>query len=92
MYNIIQTSFKPTAATDTGGGPHLLALSQWQKPCHSIPTKAMPDPAALLTVGVGVSLALLSAWDSFSPTGSSLPASLEGCVPSLIVTSYAVSD
>lgn len=32
-----------TAAINTHGGPHLLALSQGQEPCHSVPTKAMPD-------------------------------------------------
>lgn len=35
----------PTATMDTGGVPCLLTLSQWQEPCHSVPTKAMPDLA-----------------------------------------------
>ena len=35
----------PTAAIDTCGGPCLLALSQGQEPCHSVPIKAMLDLA-----------------------------------------------
>ena len=44
-FSIIQTSLTPTAATDTHGDPCLLALSQGQKSCLYILTKAMPDPA-----------------------------------------------
>ena len=47
MYIIIQTRFMPTAADED---PLLLVLSQGQEPCHSIPTKAMPDPAGLQIV------------------------------------------
>ena len=37
----------PTAAIDTCGGPHLLALPLLspRELCHSVPTKAMPDMA-----------------------------------------------
>ena len=45
MYIIIQISLMSMAATNTHGGPSLLALSQGQEPCHSVPTKAMPDMA-----------------------------------------------
>lgn len=45
MYIIMQTNLMPTVVIDTSGVPHLLALSQRQEPCHSVPTKAMPDLA-----------------------------------------------
>ena len=35
---MIQTSLKYTAAISTGGGPHLLALSQGQEPYLSLPS------------------------------------------------------
>ena len=35
----------PTAAFNTHGGPCLLVLYQGQRPCHSVPTKTMQDPA-----------------------------------------------
>ena len=31
----------------TLGGPHLMALSQGQELCHSVPTKTMPDPGII---------------------------------------------
>ena len=42
MYIIIQTSLMPTASINaTCVGSLLMALSQGQEPCHSVPTKAM---------------------------------------------------
>ena len=35
----------PIAAINNHGGPCLLALSQGQEPCHSVPTRAMTDRA-----------------------------------------------
>jgi len=37
-----------TAAIDNHGGLCLLAVSQGQEPCHSVPTKAMLDLAVAL--------------------------------------------
>lgn len=40
-----------TAAIDTYVGPGLPALSQGQEPSHSVPTKAIPDPAGIFLAG-----------------------------------------
>ena len=37
------------SAIDTPGRPHLLALCQGQKPCHSVLTKAMRNQAGRAT-------------------------------------------
>jgi hypothetical protein len=52
MCIIIQTTLTPTAAVDTCGGPGLLSLYLGQEPCHSVPTKAMPDLASSTVVRV----------------------------------------
>ena len=52
MYIIIQTSLMPTATINTHGGPCLLALSQGQEPCHSVPTKAMQDQAETTSITI----------------------------------------
>lgn len=74
MHIIMQTSLMPTAAMDTHGGPSLLALSQRQEPCPSVPTKAILDLAYLLAF-------------SLSPAGNSIinpvPGSLVYSLPPL---------
>ena len=52
MYITIQTSLMPTAAVDTGGGTHLLALAHGQGPCPSVPTKAMQDQAETTSITI----------------------------------------
>ena len=41
MYIIIQTSLRPMAAINIHRGSDVLALSQRQGPCYSVPSKAM---------------------------------------------------
>ena len=45
MYIIIQTSLMPVAATDARGDPCLMALSERQELCPSVPTKSILDLA-----------------------------------------------
>jgi hypothetical protein len=39
MYIVTQANLMPIVGIDLGGGPCLLALSQGQETCHSVPTK-----------------------------------------------------